>query len=248
MNRMIGCVFLSGTMALAGLFSGCNRSVQWQNATKCATLTGVDKEIQGAFSVPSVLGGQPVNAIGILAFSQCRGLTAVTMPDSVEHIGEYAFVQSDSLASVDVGNGLKRIRDGAFWGCTNLATVTLGSARSIGPKAFAFCASLGAAPIPDGVTDIGEGAFEHCSALTSVLLPDSVATVGKEAFRGCESLSTVTIGAGVTSIGRGAFADCNRLERVSVPGSWKGTWNLWGTGVPETCEIVYRETAGPTGE
>ena len=79
------------------------------------------------------------------AFSGCKTLQSVTIPDSVKSIGGEAFS-----------------------GCSSLTEVTIpDSVTSIGRYAFSGCSSLTSVTIPDSVTSIGFAAFNNCSSLTS---------------------------------------------------------------------------------
>ena len=80
------------------------------------------------------------------AFSDCSGLTTITIPDSVTSIGYQAFSACSSLRSVTIGNGV----------------------TSIGSYAFEYCRGLTSVTIGNGVTSIGFAAFQSCSSLTSV--------------------------------------------------------------------------------
>ena len=113
--------------------------------------------------------GVPVTGIGDYAFSYCRSLTTIEIPDGVTTIGSYAFAYCHSLTSIEIPDG-----------------VTL-----IGEDAFARCYSLTSIEIPDGVTSIGEDAFSNCDSLTSVVIGDSVTSIGSSAFYGCSSLTSV---------------------------------------------------------
>ena len=176
---------------------------------------------------------QGVESIGEFAFSDCRSLTNITIPNSVTSIG------------VD-----------AFYYCTSLTNITIpNSVTSIGGKAFLFCRSLTSITIPDSVTSIGYNAFFNCESLTSInvdsnnekymsdngvlytkdkktlikypskkdgtkyIIMQGVASIGDYAFEYCRSLTSITIPNSVTSIGDSAFKDCKSLTSITIPNS-----------------------------
>ena len=156
------------------------------------------------------------------AFSGCKTLQSVTIPDSVKSIGGEAFSGCSGLKSVIIGNGVTSIGGEAFSGCSSLTEVTIpDSLTSIGSSVFYNCSGLTSVTIPDSVTSIGSSAFSGCSSLTSVMIPDSVKSIGYRAFENCSSLTEVTIGNGVTSIGQAAFSYCSSLTSVTIPDSVK---------------------------
>lgn len=56
-------------------------------------------------------------------FSQCSGLTNITIPNSVTSIGYRAFYECSSLTSITIGNSVSFIGEYAFYGCSSLKTV-----------------------------------------------------------------------------------------------------------------------------
>ena len=135
-----------------------------------------------------------VTSIGGRAFSNCSGLTSVTIPLGVTTIGSQAFSNCSGLTSVTIPQGVTKI----------------------GPKAFAGCSGLTSVTIPHGVTTIGESAFSGCSGLTSVTIPQGVTEIGSYAFQDCRGLTSVTIPQGVTEIGDEAFSYCSGLKSVYI--------------------------------
>lgn len=186
-----------------------------------------------------------VTSIGNSAFSQCYGLTSITIPDSVTSIGNSAFGGCSSLTSVTIGNGVTSIGNSAFSECSGLTGVTIGnSVTSIDDYAFYGCNALTNVTIPDSITYISHFAFYHCNSLiyneygdayylgndtnkyvalikakagiTSCYINDNCKFICTYAFKPCSNLASITIPAGVISIGDGAFAACIGLESIEV--------------------------------
>ena len=136
----------------------------------------------GAVTVPGVIEGLPVTAIGDDAFRSVRHLVTVTIPDSVTSIGNSAFRSSRWLLNVFIPDSVTSIGHSAFLG-SRLGSITIpDSVTSIGDSAFGGCTNLHSVTIGNGVSSIGDSAFAYCSRLTGVIIPDSVTSIGKEAF------------------------------------------------------------------
>ena len=184
------------------------------------TVTGIGTCTDKELIIPSEYNAKPVTSIGERAFYDCRGLTSVTIPDSVTSIGSYAFFYCTGLTSVTIGNGVTSIGEHAFYGCNGLTSVTIGdSVTSIGERAFESCTGLTSVTIPDSVTNIGDYAFEGCTELTSVTIGNSVTSIGSAAFSRCTGLTSITIPDSVTSIGSHAFSWCTGLTSVTIGNS-----------------------------
>ena len=190
----------------------------------CSIKEGTRIIAEGAFrycrGLTSVTIPNSVTSIGESTFYGCRGLTSIILPNSVTSIGNYAFSNCSSLTSVSIPNSVIYIGDSAFISCSGLTSITIpNSVTSIGNYAFASCSSLTSVTIPNSVTSIGDQAFSSCSSLTSVTIPNSVTSIGKWAFDDCSSLTSVTIGNSVTSIGKKAFYGCSCLTSVTIGNS-----------------------------
>lgn len=165
--------------------------------------------------VPGELGGRTVTRIGDLAFSMCKSLKSITLPDSVTSIGFCAFSHCESLKSITLPDSLTTIGNLAFDSCEKLTGVMLpDSLTFIGELAFFGCKKLTGIIIPDSLTFIGDYAFSGCESLTSIELPDSLLSIGAGAFSNT-GLTSITIPASVTFIGEG-FCHTSSLKAIHV--------------------------------
>ena len=98
---------------------------------------------------------------------------------SVTNIGNYAFSQCIGLTSITIPNSVRSIGDDAFYYCIRLTSVTIpNSVTSIGYSAFSNCRGLTSITIPNSVTSIEKSAFSQCFGLTSVTIGNSVTSIG----------------------------------------------------------------------
>ena len=166
-----------------------------------------------SIAIPATIRGVAVKSIGNHAFAN-KGLTSVTIPNSVTSIGKSAFVDNQ-LTSVTLSNSLTSIELYAFRN-NQLTSITLpNSVTSIGNHAFSDN-QLTSVTLPNSVTSIGNHAFSD-NKLTSVTLPNSVTSIGESVFQN-NKLTSVTIPNSVTSIGNLAFA-YNKLTTVTLSNS-----------------------------
>ena len=108
---------------------------------------------ESSLSIPDKLKGYTVTDIGDGAFSKCRDLISVIIPNSVTGIGDRTFSECWGLRSVTIPDSVKSIGDGAFFECRSLSSVA----------------------IPNSVTIIGDNAFNGCDMLTLTVGRDSYA-------------------------------------------------------------------------
>ncbi len=122
-------------------------------------------------SIPekTCIGGNEytVTKIEKKAFSYCRRLTNIEIPESVTSIGYSAFENCSSLINIKIPVRVEKIEVSTFRNCSNLKNIE----------------------IPESVINIGYSAFAGCYNLNVVIdnSKDNV-VVGEDAFKGCKSV------------------------------------------------------------
>lgn len=173
----------------------------------------------GAIVIPSLLGGMPVSEIGASAFSECIGLTSVTIPDGVSSIGDEAFCGCNRLTNVDIPSSVVRVGNMAFSGTPFYDNHPDGMMIFGGVLYRMKGKTPASVAIPYGVKSIGTSAFYGCSNLANVTIPDSVENIGRYAFGYCSGLMNIEIPNSVTNIENCAFFSCVGLTNVTIPDS-----------------------------
>lgn len=153
-----------------------------------------------AITIPRLLGGATVTIIANNAFAN-KGLTSVTISDSVTFIGSYAFI-NNQLTRINLPKRLEAISPGAF--ANNRLT---------------------SVDMPNGLIHIGSGAFAN-NLLINVNLPDSLWNIYAAAFVN-NRLASVTIPDGVAIIEHGAFA-YNPLISITIGARVELWWEVLG--------------------
>ena len=166
------------------------------------------------------------------AFSDCAGLTAVTIPASVPLIGSHAFDSCTGLTNVTISSGVTSIGSSAFDSCAGLTEVTIpSSVTSIGNYAFWGCANLALITVDaanPAYMSVGGVLFNK--AQTTLLqfpagkagrytIPFGVTSIAISAFSDCNGLTEVTTSSSVSSIGTYAFFSCDGLTSVTISSS-----------------------------
>jgi len=137
--------------------------------TTSLTITGYTGS-SDSVNIPNQIDGKPVTAIGNGAFFN-KGLSSVSIPDSITLIGSGAFSRN-LLTGVVIPNSVTLIGDSAFWN-NDISSIVIGN----------------------GVISIDVSAFSN-NRLSTVAIGNSVSSIGYGAFHGNPALSAINVSTG----------------------------------------------------
>ena len=191
-----------------------------------------------------------VTSIGREAFQYCRGLTSITIPNTISTISSRAFMYCENLTDLTIPYGVTYIGSLAFEYCKSLKSIVIpDSVTHIGNQAFADCANLASITVPDSVTKLSSQAFSytayyynesnwdgealyignHLVATKSTIkgrytIKDGTLTVCDRAFSNRVGLTEIVVPSSVVYVGDSAFTYCENLKNAyyeGTPERWK---------------------------
>ena len=208
----VGTMFAVTIVTIDGIAYNLNEVEQ------TAEVTSKDPVYSGQVVIPSSVTYNDqtysVTRIGYRAFSDCSGLTSVTIPNSVTSIGNYALSGCSRLTSIEIPNSVTSIGNYALSGCYGLTAI------DVAIDNLNYCSLDGVLYNKDKTTLI-----QYPKAKTDAVfvVPNSVTSIGNEAFAACKCMTNVTIPNSVTSIGNEAFANV-----LNVVYNGSATGSPWG--------------------
>lgn len=173
-------------------------------------------------SLEEIVLGSGIERIEASAFTDCTGLTSITMPQKLAFIGSLAFAKCKNLNTLILNDGLREIDDYAFSELALLQAVVIpDSVQRIGTGAFYLCSELLNVTLGNGITVIDEGAFRETKLWNADPATNEV-YVGKWLV-GCKdgTVSTLSIKEDTVGIASFAFFRNTGLMYVEIPDSVK---------------------------
>ena len=96
-----------------------------------------ERQYYGEKGLPVIRFLEGVTRIGAYAFGECREITEITMPKSLQMIEGHAFYNCRSLHTIRFLGAVPEIEDGAFKNCGNVKYVELFEAEEKAKELFA---------------------------------------------------------------------------------------------------------------
>ena len=170
-----------------------------------------------------------ITKVGVGAFTDCGGLTAVYITDIASwcnitfqnrfdnplYYAHRLYLNGEELKELVIPAGVSSVANFAFYGCTSLTSVSMGDdVNSIGLAAFHDCTNLSSVSMTNSVTSIGGAAFSGCSSLKDLSLSSSLTSIFDYTFANCVKLSNIVIPQNVSSISDYAFKGCTNVTDI----------------------------------
>ena len=158
--------------------------------------------------------------IGIAAFRNTQLQEIDTLTEKLTKIDVSAFSQCKVLKTVNIPNSVKEIESSAFEGTAIEKIVIPNSVITLGWGAFSECKDLYDVELPNNQLSL-KNTFIGCVGLKSIVIPENVIELG-DTFVGCIRLHDVTIRGQKTKFLRYAvdgaehpFVGCDSLQYIS---------------------------------
>ena len=184
----------------------------------------------GRTDITSLEIGPGVTHIGLNAFRAMKGLTTVTIPDTVEDMGFACFADCANLQEVTVN--AKRVGESSFIRCYALHTVNIGpNVTDMGISCYENCTGLQKVCITDLAAwcRIAFGGllanplekalhlYLNGAEVTDLTVPAGITKINDYAFINAMSITSVTLPEGLTEIGEYAFYSCRGIKTLNLP-------------------------------
>lgn len=193
---------------------------------KSVNFGNLDRPEFNNLTIDKKFGNYTITSIGSYAFTKCKYLKKVILPDTVTTLDEYAFAE---IESVELSKSVKTIAEGAFSAPRGSAYKIVSSITVNSSNPYFVMGTDGALynknktelvhytgnatsfTVPSTVKKIRGYAFAWSNRdpyreLTSITLPFSVTDIGQFAFFNCRNLQSVNFPYGLKTVGDYAFA------------------------------------------
>ena len=143
---LVVMMLMTASTAMAEVIDGLRYVLD--SETKTATLLPKVGGYSGDIVVPEKVKGSDGAVYSVVAFvdksfSDCSGLTSISIPSSVTSLGDNCFARCSNLSSITIPSSVTSISWNCFESCSSLTTITIpSSVESFGVNCFNNCRNL----------------------------------------------------------------------------------------------------------
>ena len=174
--------------------------------------------LYGDVDLQKELPNYVIKSLANRGFAECKEITSINLPDTIERIGNECFEGCGFLFKVKLPKYLEIINAETFKDCTVLKEIELPDELiGIGYSAFFKCKNLKLEKLPEKLTYIERRAFSRCNNMNKISLNENLNYVGPEVFASCKYLIEIIFNSKIQRIGQGFAYNCVNLEKVYLP-------------------------------
>lgn len=146
--------------------------------------------------------------IAASAFSNCKDIKTVSIPNTVGIVCSSAFYNCTSITSISISDSITRIDSNAFYNCSALTGVYITDLEAwcnidftnetsnplyYAKKLYLNNNLITELTIPENIKTIKPYVFCNCTSILSISVPDSILSIGLSSFKGCSSLQSIKL-------------------------------------------------------
>lgn len=167
--------------------------------------------------------GPEVTIIPVYAFSGCKSLQRICIPNNVETINSYAFYNCESLDDIIIPDSVNWIGNHCFYNCYFLNKIKFSkNLKFIGNDCFSNCISLKNIDLPESLVYIGEHAFCNCS-FSYITIPSKITHIEVGTFEACPNLKALILPENITTIKEDLLSPLACDILIKCNGNYKDT-------------------------
>lgn len=200
------------TVIEAAAFKGTERlkTISLPDAVKT-----ISKEAFYGSGIETICLPKNLKQIGTMAFAG-SGLKGIVIPDKVKKLGEYVFHNCKGLTEVTLSESVTKIPLGAFEDCCSLETVNAPNVDIVCEQAFYGCKNLETFDFSK-LQSVELAAFAY-TGIREAVFSDKLVNLRAEIFFSCKKLQTVDMSAcKIQKIPYQCFCFCEELKDIQLP-------------------------------
>ena len=206
------------------------------------TVTGIGLFSFSSSGITSMTLPPTIDHIGSTAFGN-SALEEINLPSSLRHIYMFAFSGCKNLKSIVLPEGLLTLGDMAFMYDSGLEEINLPSTlTSLGGNCFTGT-SIRSLTIPGSVKVLGNDKMIDSDSLRLVIVEEGVTSIGHLVFNDCRN-ADIYLPSTLNYLGEDAISAHNLYFKSPIPPSGSSSWMGWNfvhqEYIPKGTKAHYR--------